>query len=323
LEPAATASEIIVTQEAVVEETEAAGLETAVPDRLWMPYSSGSYGNPILTLQAGEIVYIEEPAAIEAFFDYENGRIAYGAEFWYAADNGIDAVTDLWVYDFATGTEELWLDGNVGRADWSLDGEVLAVALHNGVVFDLVLVDGPNSVTKIVEDIDPFYSWSPLGTDIAFVRDGVLTLTNLDGEETPLVGGLYQESSWVGDTPLWLLDYGLIAYADFPVTFASLDSQDLYEPISASGDALDVNKRPFQMLWSKTHRQMIMQYEAMFGPAVQIFQFDEDIYTVTQIIELGDDMAIVDWYEPDESVIILQSGEPKVYSLSTHKFIEP
>jgi hypothetical protein len=34
-------------------------------------------------------------------------------------------------------------------------------------------------------------------------------------------------------------------------------------------------------------------------------------------------MAIVDWYEPDESVIILQSGEPKVYSLSTHKFIEP
>ena len=295
-----------------------------VPELVWLPYSSGTYGNPVLTIQDGEIVYEEEPDAIEAFFDYANGRIAFGMEFWYAADNGLDAVTDLWVYDYAEGESELWLDGNVGRAVWSPIDDVLAVALHNGTSFDLALMTGAEEWVILNKDIDPFYSWSPDGEQIAFVRDGELFITTLDGmESSSLTNNMYQESSWVGDAPLWLLDYGLLAYADFPVTFASLDGVEVYEPIAADGDALDVNKRPFQMLWSDSQQQLIMQYEGMFGPSLQIFQFADDIYTVTEVIDLGEGNELVDWYEGDEHIIILQNGEPQIYSLRTHEITSP
>ena len=296
-----------------------------VPDLVWLPYSSGSYGNPVLTVQNGEIIYEEEPAAIEAYFDYVDGRLAYGAEFWYAADNGVDAVTDLWVYDYATGENEQWLDGNVARAEWSpVDTEVLAVALHNGTTFDLVLMLGPEDWIILNKEISPFFAWSPDGEQIAFVRAGDLIVTGLDGTESdPLVSGVYAESGWVGDAPLWLPEEGLLAYADFPVTFVSLDGVEQYEPIGTNGEVMDVNKRPFQMLWSASQRQLIMQYQAMFGPAVQIFQFAEDIYTVTEVFDLGEGTEIVDWYEMDESVIILQNGEPQIYSLLTNDFMTP
>ena len=293
-----------------------------VPELVWLPYSGGSYGNPVLTVQDGEIIYEEEPDAIEAFFDYDDGRIAYGTEFWYPAENGVDAVTDLWVYDYAVDSTQLWLDGNVARAAWSPTEDVLAVALHNGTSFDLALMSGPEDWVILNKDIDPFYSWSPDGNQIAFVRDGELFVTTLDGTESPsLADEMYEESSWVGDEPLWLLDYGLLAYADFPVTFVSLDGVELYEPIADNGDALDVNKRPFQMLWSDSQRQLIMQYEGMFGPSLQIFQFAEDIYTVTQVFDLGEGNELVDWYKSDESIIILKNGEPKIYSLVTQEIV--
>jgi hypothetical protein len=304
---------------------EAAAEAVMVPDLVWLPFGSGSYGNPVLTVQQGEIVYEEEPDAIEAYFDYADGRIAYGAEFWYAAANGLDAVTDLWVYDYATSESEQWLEEDVARAEWSpTDTEVLAVALHNGAAFDLALMVGPEEWIILNKDIDPFYAWSPDGEQIAFVRDGDLIITDLEGTESePLASGVYQESGWVGDAPLWLLDEGLLAYADFPVTFVSLDGVEQYEPIGINGEVMDVNKRPFQMLWSASQKQLIMQYQAMFGPAVQIFHFADDIYTVTEVFDLGEGTEIVDWYEMDESVIILQNGEPQIYSLLTNDYIVP
>lgn len=309
--------------EAVAEEAVAEAV--TVPDLVWLPYGSGSYGNPVLTVQDGEIVYEEEPAAIEAFFDYADGRIAYGAEFWYAAENGSDAVTDLWVYDYATGESEQWLDGNVARADWSpVDTEVLAVAHHNGTTFDLVLMLGPEDWIVLNEDISPFYAWSPNGEQIAFVREGELIVTELDGTESaPLASSVYEESGWVGDAPLWLPDEGLLSYADFPMTFVPLDGEEAYEPIGVNGEVMDVNKRPFQMLWSSSQHQLIMQYQAMFGPGVQIFQFAEDMTTVTEVFDLGEGTEVVGWYEIDEQVIILQNGEPQIYSLATNEYVTP
>lgn len=311
-------------------ETETAANETAaesagVPELVWLPYGSGSYGNPVLTVQDGEIIYEAEPAAIEAFFDYIDGRIAYGAEFWYAAENGVDAVTDLWVYDYSTGESVQWLEGNVARAEWSpVDTEVLAVALHNGVSFDLVLMLAPEDWIVLNKDVSPFFSWSPDGEQIAFVRAGDLIITELDGTESaPLASGVYGQSGWVGDAPLWLPEAGLLAYADFPVTFVPLAGGDAYEPIGVNGEVMDVNKRPFQMLWSVSQHQLIMQYQAMFGPGVQIFQFADDIQTVTKVFDLGEGTEIVDWYEMDESIIILQNGEPHIYSLLTNDYVTP
>lgn len=325
------ATAVVAEEPAAVSEAEESAAPSAdmvdragVPELVWLPYGSGSYGNPVLTVQDGEIVYEEEPDAIEIFFDYAQGRIAFGMEFWYTADNGLDAVTDLWVYDYAVGESERWLEGNVGRAEWSPEADVLAVALHNGTGFDLALMNGPQDWVVLNKDIDPFYSWSPDGEEIAFVRDGELFVTTLDGAESAsLTSDTYKQSGWVGDAPLWLQDYGLLAYADFPVTFVSLDGVERYEPIAADGDVMDVNKRPFQMLWSDSQQQLIMQYEGMFGSSVQIFQFADDIYTVNEVFDLGEGNEIVGWYENDESIIILQNGEPQIYSLLTHEIVSP
>jgi hypothetical protein len=107
------------------------------------------------------------------------------------------------------------------------------------------------------------------------------------------------------------------------VTFVSLNGAEQYEPIGINGEVMDVNKRPFQMLWSASQQQLIMQYQAMFGSAVQIFQFADDIRTVTEVFDLGEGTEIADWYERDESIIILQNGEPQIYSLLTHEAVSP
>ena len=70
----------------------------------------------------------------------------------------MDAVTDLWVYDFATDSAEQWLPDQVGRAIWSPAGSaesILAIAQHNGEAFDLVLMDAPGQATTLVTAIDP------------------------------------------------------------------------------------------------------------------------------------------------------------------------
>jgi len=147
--------------------TETAVPQTAdVPELVWLPYASGNFGEPVLMVDEGEMARQALPIPVEIYFDYHDGWLAYGSYFWAATPNQ-QSVTDLHLYNFATGEDVVWAE-QVGRASITplemLEGPPsVAAAIHNGQSFDLVLLRGPENRSVLVEDIDPFFSWSPDG----------------------------------------------------------------------------------------------------------------------------------------------------------------
>lgn len=301
------------------------------PELVWLPYGSGSYGAPILTVQAGQIVYEPAPATIEAFFDYSrlSGLLAYGSQFWQAAANGRDSVTDLWVYDYGRGENEMWLPDNVGRAVWApvvaegADRPLLAVALHNGTTYDLALMTGPGDATILAKTVDPYYAWSPDGEQLAFIRQNQLFVVSISDTSVvlgPLASNVYAASGWTGDAPVWLTGTPYLLYADAPFMLVTLDGTEQFTPIGANGPL--GQERPFAMLWSRSHRQLIAETQGMFGSDVQIYQLGDDLRIVTEVIRL-EDTILAGWLTPDETVVLVKSGDARLWSLAASSYINP
>ncbi|MCB8981142.1 MAG: hypothetical protein H6657_27370 [Ardenticatenaceae bacterium] len=301
-------------------ETEAVAPQAAdVPELVWLPYASGNFGEPVLMVEDGEMATQELPVAVEIYFDYANGWLAYGSYFWEATANQ-QSVTDLHLYDFATGEETLWAE-QVGRAVITpmemLDGPPsVAAAIHNGQGFDLVLVRGSENRTVLVEDIDPFFSWSPDGRMLAYLRRNELFVTDVasDSGNSPIASGVYANSGWVGDAPLWLGDSGYLLYADAPFTIVAADGSETFVPASGDGVSLD-NGRPLTMLYSSTHNQLIAETEGMFGSGVMFYQFDEGFETAVISMQIAD-AQLAGWYEENESVVLVTSRGPMILSLT-------
>ena len=291
------------------------------PALVWLPYATGNYGQPVLMLEDDTLLYQPLPVDLEIFFDYqpESGWLAYGSKFWGATANQ-QSVTDLRIYNLATGSELNWADG-VGRAALSTQNPItnepdIAVAIHNGTGFDLVVLLDPDNSIPLVEDIDPFFSWSPDGSQIAYLKDGELFITSKAGDSgsPPIASGVYEDSGWIGDAPLWLGDSGYLLYADNPFTIVAADGSETIVPLGEDGAALQ-GPRPFTMLYSTTTNQLIAESEGMFGSNVVIYQFGDGFATAVPIAQI-DDAQLAGWYVENESIVIVSSGEPTILPLT-------
>ncbi len=285
-----------------------------VPALVWLPYGSGSYGQPVLMVQNDDMELREMPVEVELFFDYEAGWLAYGSTFWEATADQ-QSVTDLHMYNFATGTDQLWAEGNIGRAALSPINEVssqpsVAIAAHDGSGFDLVVMLGPDNSVPLVEDVDPYFVWSPDGDWIAYLKDGDLFITSaaVDSGNPPIASGVYQNSGWIGDAPLWLGDSGYLLYADAPFTIVAVDGSETIVPTAADGTALQ-GQRPYTMLYSSTTHQLVAEFEGMFGTNVMVYQFGDGFATAVPLQQI-DDAQLAGWYVENESVVIVSGGEP-------------
>jgi hypothetical protein len=295
-----------------------------VPDGVWLAYGTGSYGNPVAVLRKREMGYEPEPAAIEIFFDYSpiNGQLAFGGEFWSTAGDTSDAVTDLVVYDYGMESAVEWLAGGVGRAMWSpvagADGRApLAVALHNGQGYDLALLTGPNEVQILANDIDPYWTWSPDGQQMAFVRDGHLVTAALPiaGEvETVWATDVYGNSGWVGDAPVWDDVHNLLIYADNPFTIVDMNTAEVIRPTLPAD--LEPN-RPKMLLWAAGLRQLIVQEEGMTGNTLRVYQLADDWRSVTASYT-APNTELLGWYTAGESLWVRDelSGELRIRPLT-------
>jgi hypothetical protein len=290
-----------------------------VPALVWLPYATGNFGQPVLMLEDDAVAPQPLPVEVEIFFDYDVGWLAYGSYFWEpTADQ--QSVTDLHLYNFATGEDAVWAE-QVGRAaltplEMVAGPPSVAVAIHNGQQFDLVLVRGAENRTVLVENIDPYFSWSPDGSQIAYLRDNELFVTSVAGnlENVPIASGVYAGSQWIGDAPLWLGDSGYLLYADAPFAIVAADGSETIVPLAEDGTTL-AGTRPFFMLYSSTTNQLIAESEGMFGPSVAIYQFGERFATA-ELVEQIDDAQLMGWYEEGESVIIVSGGEPAILPLT-------
>ncbi len=292
-----------------------------VPALVWLPYATGNYGQPVLMLEDGEVLPQPLPVEVEIFFDYqpESGWLAYGSKFWEATANQ-QSVTDLHIYNLATGSELNWADG-VGRAALSTLNPItnepdIAVAIHRGTGFDLIVLLDPDNSIPLVEDIDPFFSWSPDGSQIAYLKDGELFITSKAGDSgnPPIASGVYEGSGWIGDAPLWLGDSGYLLYADAPITIVAVDGSETIVPTIIDSSPV-AERRPLTMLYSSSHNQLIAEVEEMFGAGVVFYQFDEGFETAEIVMQIAD-AQLVGWYEEGESVILFSRGEPMILPLT-------
>jgi hypothetical protein len=288
-----------------------------VPELVWLPYASGNYGQPVLMLQNGVLSQQELPVDAEIYFDYAAGWLAYGSTFWEATGNQ-DAVTDLHIYSFVTETDQLWAE-QIGRAIISPASSSqqleVAVAVHNGQSFDLIIMSSSDDAVPLVTDIDPFFSWSPDGSQIAYLRDGDLFITSATANSNtpPIARGIYQNSNWIGDAPIWLGDSGYLLLAETPFIVVAADGSETIVPLDANGNSLD-GQRPFTMLYSPTYNQLIAELEGTFGSNVTVYQLGEDFETAVPIQQITD-AQLAGWYKEGESVIVVSGGEATVLPL--------
>jgi hypothetical protein len=309
-----------------------------VPDLVLMgphaPFGYSELGH--MVYQTGEFSLQHEPY-YELFWDYspQTGRLAYSSVFFHASESGSISVSDLWVYDFETGTSEQWLADGVARAVWAPGGEQLTVALYNPktTVLDLALVSGPDQVKIIAECASHLFSWSPRGDAIAFVHninwagmqpacagtylidfpagiqeDGVITrISDLGSFE--LISGAQN------DQPLWALEQNALIYPDAPFWVIPLDGSPAFTPQIASGEDPMEIPRPFGNLWAADLRQMIGQYDSgMSGwGGVWVYQFSEDLSIITDYYRIGAtpnsgnlDTHLMGWWTPGESLLVLE-----------------
>ena len=311
-----------------------------------MPYASGAFLGDLLVVRDG--VAAREPVPqeilIELFWDYDgtSGRLAYGGWFWHAAEGTSKSVSDLWVYEYGTGNNTLWLADNVARAAWSpipdpTTGRTqIAAVVYNpkSRSFDLVVLNGPGSAAMVAKHVSIEFAWSPGGGQLAFsrtenfrtaedVETGLYVVSVTGGNETKVSEYAYQHGGWIGDQPVWVSNPPALIYAGSPLGVAPLDGSGDF---ILSGDL----SRPFDMLWHDTSRTLLVQVETFLGgQGVEAWRFSEDLRMVTERITLGppgENVALVGWHEPGEVVLLAVAGgygEPIFWSLHQNAPVFP
>src|SRR3990172_1305909 len=81
-------------------------IEPAVPDLVWLPFSSGvDDSRSVLVVRSNQVGFETSPVDFSLYWDYSGitGRLAYASEFWHAAEGSNRSVSDLWVYDYTSG----------------------------------------------------------------------------------------------------------------------------------------------------------------------------------------------------------------------------
>ena len=310
----------------------------AVPDLIWMPFSSGlDESRTVLVVRSDQVGLEPSPVDFSLYWDYSGptGRLAYASEFWHAAEGSNRSVSDLWVYDYTSGKANQWVPDNVGRASWSpmREGQVeqqrLAAAIYDPELdrYDLALLDGPFQSEPLATCASPSFSWSPDGTQIAYTAysaegagdvpgecQGVFLVSVEDGLVTKISDQLALSGGWIGDRPIWaerqeaLLFSGYTPESIFWVV--PLAGSGAFQPTISAGIGEVSLPTPMHALWSSEHRSLIGQTEGMTDPlGVWIYSFSDDLRTIEQAYranwgEYRHDLLMVDWWEPGQSVLL-------------------
>jgi hypothetical protein len=299
------------------------------------PYASSDTG--VLVLQDGELTAQPSPVYHEVFWEYTpvTGQLAYSPEFVHGSDHNNVSVTSLWVYDYETGASELWLDDNVIRAAWTPDGEKVTAAVYNPDTeqIDLVFVTGPNQVEMIAECASQLFSWSPDGSQLAYVNAifwagvkpacaGTFLVSFPNGISSPdreitRVSDFGSESLMSGDyndKPIWAVDNNSLIYPDQPFWVVPLDGSAAFIPATPDGqDPLEL-PRLLGSFFAPDLSQLVGYYEiGMSGQGgVWVYQLSDDLLKIEEYYRIGNvpqednsDMVLVDWWVPGESILVL------------------
>lgn len=305
------------------------------PEIFYLAYGFGSFDEPVLQVIDKTPQFLPSPAEIEVFFEYEpnHGLIVYGRTFWETAANGVDGVTDLYLYRFEDQTEIELVGQNVGRASWAIIEQrpFLLVALHDGAQFNLVLFDISNQESIPVDDgVSLYFEFFEGIETVVYVKDGNLYGLQPMASDEPVLPvlieeGVYDGTGWIGDKPTFIdgPNGDFVLYPADPFLLNPVIDGGFGESfVPTYLDASPLNElRPLSMLYSSDVNQLIVQEDGM-GSSIRIYQLSEDLTYVLDSYTI-DGAELVGWIDQGDTILLLDINyEPKVWSLTEFKYIE-
>lgn len=300
------------------------------PSLVWLPlfHSSESHENKVLTVRDRQGAFEPSPVEIGLFWDYSavSGRIAFASHFWQAGSDGKTSVSDLWVYDYDSGKSEMWWSDHVVRAAFSpvvdpnTSKQYLAVVLEDD---SLALFTGPNEFRILSSEFSHYFSWSPDGHQLAYMKEGGLFIVSInDGQTKQLTKAVHNNINGMGssgDKPLWIPEYQSMTYTKSPFEIVRLDDSEAFTPRTTDGQ-LPEGEHADTMLWSAEKRMLVVETEDMNFTRVSIYELSADLKTIvtSDFFETEVTSPVAAWWVPGES-ILLRNGE--VWSIAQKAII--
>ena len=248
-------------------------------------------------------------------------------------------ISDLWVYDYANGQSERWLNDYVNHAGWAPDGERITSSIFNpeSNQLDLVLVSGPNQFERVATCASGYFSWSPKGDMLAYaVSPSMVTGMPVECVGIFVVSGMqsgdYQverilaegiedfSSNHPGAQPFWTLEQDALISPAPPFGVIPLDGSTPFIPQFPAGISGTDFPMPNLSLWNIEQRQLIIHaFGGMSGMGgVWVFELSDDLRTVENYYRLGDpanegnsDINLVSWWKYGESFLVADGDIPE------------
>jgi hypothetical protein len=292
----------------------------------------------VVIREENQITLEASPVEYGLFWGYTpvTGRLAYSSEFWGPSSDGSNiSVSDLWVYDYATGQSEQWLPANVSYARWAPDGMHLAAAVWNPQAqwFDMMLVSGPDQTRVVAECGSMQFEWHPYSNQLAYANlldwagvrpecKGSYIITFSEGleagtveiEQVSTFGAEDQLNGSLNDRPVWALGHDALIILDSPFWVVPMDGSPAFVPSMPEGEDPLGMPRLVDPLWVPQQRQLVGFVETgmMVSGGVFIYQFSEDLSAITEVLRIetqpldeNTDLMLMGWWEPGKSLLLL------------------
>jgi hypothetical protein len=318
-----------------------------VPDEVTLgPLFYGTPDTGLAVIQDQNVRIAVSPVEFGLLWDYSpvSGRLAYASEFFHGSEPPGNVVpnypiSDLWVYDYANGQSERWLNDYVNHAGWAPDGERITASIFNpeSNQLDLVLVSGPNQFERVATCASGYFSWSPKGDMLAYaVSPSMVTGMPVECVGIFVVSGMqsgdYQverilaegiedfSSNHPGAQPFWTLEQDALISPAPPFGVIPLDGSTPFIPQFPAGISGTNFPMPNLSLWNIEQRQLIIHaFGGMSGMGgVWVFELSDDLRTVENYYRLGDpanegnsDINLVSWWKYGESILVADGDIPE------------
>ncbi len=318
-----------------------------VPDEVTLgPLFYGTPDTGLAVIQDQNVRIAVSPVEFGLLWDYSpvSGRLAYASEFFHGSEPPGNVVpnypiSDLWVYDYANGQSERWLNDYVNHAGWAPDGERITSSIFNpeSNQLDLVLVSGPNQFERVATCASGYFSWSPKGDMLAYaVSPSMVTGMPVECVGIFVVSGMqsgdYQverilaegiedfSSNHPGAQPFWTLEQDALISPAPPFGVIPLDGSTPFIPQFPAGISGTDFPMPNLSLWNIEQRQLIIHaFGGMSGMGgVWVFELSDDLRTVENYYRLGDpanegnsDINLVSWWKYGESFLVADGDIPE------------
>ncbi len=321
---------------------------SGAPELVWLRYPYGTSADfpNVLSVRDGIPAYEPSPVHIAHFWDYSgrSGRLAFSAQWTTeGAQEWGRVVSDLWVYDYTTYEVEMWLPDLVASAAWSpvpdpeTGTEYLAVAVLNpyycgcsNLCYDLEIFSARDQIVRIIRRASPHFTWSPDGRWLAFFGDlcgdkegeGLYIASVAEGEPIKITPSWCCGSTY--DRPIWAQEHGAVFYPKGGIRVALVDGSANFPIVTSDSRPVSVAAQ-YAMLWSPRRRLLILAGEGglEIPPQVVAYELSEDLRAVVDSYVIGENITLVGWLVPDETVILTGYSGIAIWSLEDKTLLSP